>query len=174
VRFTILVPQPSRLTIGDIDMTSSIARQIVLAARPKGRPQLTDFRLEKTAIPTPAFAQLLLETQYLSLDPYMRGRMDDRKSHATPLQLGDVMSGESVAKVLASNHPDYAEGDTFASPRELSPKTRSPHHAALRDQREWHVGIGVRLGARRLPALLLPQGRQSIRTTDEIRGIWPY
>jgi len=46
----------------------------------------------------------------------MRGRMDDRKSYATPLQLGDVMSGESVAKVLASNHPDYAEGDIVLAP----------------------------------------------------------
>ncbi len=92
------------------------AHQIVLAARPKGRPQLTDFRLEETVIPRPASGQLLLETQYLSLDPYMRGRMDDRKSYATPLKLGDVMSGEAVARVLASNHRDYAEGDIVLAP----------------------------------------------------------
>jgi NADPH-dependent curcumin reductase len=87
------------------------ARQIVLAARPKGKPQLTDFRLEETAIPAPAPEQVLLEVQYLSLDPYMRGRMDDRKSYAKPLQLGDVMVGETVAKVIASKHPGYSEGD---------------------------------------------------------------
>jgi len=92
-------------------MTASLARQIVLAARPEGKPQLTDFRLEETEIPTPASGQLLLAVQYLSLDPYMRGRMDDRKSYANPLQIGDVMTGESVARVLASNHPGYAEGD---------------------------------------------------------------
>jgi NADPH-dependent curcumin reductase len=92
-------------------MTASLARQIVLAARPKGKPRLTDFRLEETAIPTPMSGQLLLAVQYLSLDPYMRGRMDDRKSYATPLQLGDVMTGEAVARVLTSNHPGYAEGD---------------------------------------------------------------
>src|ERR1700747_2144623 len=92
-------------------MTASLARQIVLAARPEGKPQLTDFRLEETEIPTPASGQLLLEVQYLSLDPYMRGRMDDRKSYATPVQLGHVMTGESVARVLASKHPGYAEGD---------------------------------------------------------------
>src|SRR5712664_1939097 len=97
-------------------MSEKIARQVVLAARPHGRPQPSDFRLEETAIPTPASRQLLLGVQYLSLDPYMRGRMDDRKSYATPLQLGDVMSGESVAKVLASNHPDYAEGDIVLAP----------------------------------------------------------
>jgi NADPH-dependent curcumin reductase CurA len=92
------------------------ARQIVLAARPNGRPRLTDFRLEETAIPTPASGQLLLEIQHLSLDPYMRGRMDDRKSYATPLQLGDVMTGEAVARVLASSHSDYAEGDIVLAP----------------------------------------------------------
>ena len=92
-------------------MTGSLARQIVLAARPRGKPQLTDFRLEETQIPTPAPGQLLLEVQYLSLDPYMRGRMDDQRSYATPLEIGDVMTGEAVAQVLISNHPDYAEGD---------------------------------------------------------------
>ena len=92
-------------------MTIGTARQIVLAARPKGKPQLTDFRLQETAIPTPAPGQVLLEVQYLSLDPYMRGRMDDRKSYATPLQLGDVMVGQTVAKVIASKHPGYSEGD---------------------------------------------------------------
>ncbi len=92
-------------------MTTAMARQIVLAARPKGKPQLTDFRLEETTIPTPSSGQVLLGVQYLSLDPYMRGRMDDRKSYAKPLQLGDVMVGEVVARVIASNHPGYSEGD---------------------------------------------------------------
>ena len=97
-------------------MTLSIARQIVLVARPQGTPQLPDFLLEETAIPTPAAGQLLLGVQYLSLDPYMRGRMDDRKSYATPLQLGEVMTGETVAQVLTSNHPAYAEGDLVLAP----------------------------------------------------------
>jgi NADPH-dependent curcumin reductase CurA len=49
--------------------------------------------------------------QYLSLDPYMRGRMDDRESYAAPTPLGEVMPGESVATVVASHHPGYSEGD---------------------------------------------------------------
>ncbi len=93
-------------------MTAGTARQIALAARPRGRVQLSDFRLEETPIPAPGPRQILLQVQYLSLDPYMRGRMDDRKSYAPALKLGEVMTGESVATVLASNHPDYAEGDT--------------------------------------------------------------
>jgi len=92
-------------------MTETKARQIVLAARPQGRPKLSDFRLEETAIPTPSAGQVLLRVEYLSLDPYMRGRMDDRKSYATPVPLGGVMQGESVAVVMASKHPGYSEGD---------------------------------------------------------------
>src|ERR1700731_645036 len=92
-------------------MTLSMARQIVLAARPQGKPQLTDFRREETAIPTPGAGQVLLRVQYLSRDPYMRGGMDDRKSYAPPVPLDGVMQGESVATVIASQHPGYSEGD---------------------------------------------------------------
>src|SRR6516225_8620236 len=92
-------------------MSATTASQIVLAARPQGRPRPTDFRLEETAIPTPGPGQVLLRVQYLSLDPYMRGRMDDRKSYAPPTPLGGVMPGESVATVVASHHPGYSEGD---------------------------------------------------------------
>jgi NADPH-dependent curcumin reductase CurA len=96
-------------------MSATKARQIVLAARPQGKPQLTDFRLEEAAIPTPGPGQVLLRVQYLSLDPYMRGRMDDRESYAAPTALGGVMPGESVAMVVASQNPDYSEGDTVAA-----------------------------------------------------------
>ena len=92
-------------------MRNRVARQIVLAARPHGRPKLSDFRLEETAMPTPGAGQVLLRVQYLSLDPYMRGLMDDRKSYAPSLPLGGVMEGESVATVIASHHPGYSEGD---------------------------------------------------------------
>ena len=97
-------------------MNKSTARQIVLAARPKGKPQLTDFRLEETEVPTARSGQILLEVQYLSIDPYMRGRMDDRESHAKPPQLGDVMTGETVARVIASNRPEYSQGDIVLAP----------------------------------------------------------
>src|ERR1700685_2265037 len=97
-------------------MSSTTARQIVLAARPQGKPRRTDSRLEETQIPTPGAGQVLLQVQSLSLDPYMRGRMDDRKSYAAPTPLGAVMPGESVAKVVASHHPGYSEGDIVLAP----------------------------------------------------------
>src|SRR5258708_7794562 len=92
-------------------MSATKARQIVLAARPHGKPKVTDFRLEETPIPTPGAGQVLLQVQYLSLDPYMRGRMDDRESYQPPTPLGDAMPGESVATVVASHHPGYSAGD---------------------------------------------------------------
>src|SRR5215813_3413761 len=95
---------------------ANTTRQIVLAARPAGKPTLSDFRLEETALPTPGPGQFLLRVQYLSLDPYMRGRMDDRKSYAPPTKLGAVMPGESVATVVASNHSGYSAGDIVLAP----------------------------------------------------------
>src|SRR5262252_3872305 len=93
------------------DMSETKASQIVLAARPEGKPRLADFRLEETAIPTPGPGQVLLRVEYLSLDPYMRGRMEDRESYAPPISLGAVMPGESVTTVVASRHNAYSEGD---------------------------------------------------------------
>ena len=87
------------------------AQQIALAARPAGRPKPTDFRLETTPIPTAGPGQMLLRTRYLSLDPYMRGRMDDRRSYAAPVPLGGVMEAETVSVVEQSHRPDFAPGD---------------------------------------------------------------
>ena len=92
-------------------MTVTMGRQIVLAARPQGRVAAADFRLETVAVPTPGPGQILLEVQYLSLDPYMRGRMNDRRSYAAPTGIGDVMPGESVCRVAASDRPGFAVGD---------------------------------------------------------------
>jgi NADPH-dependent curcumin reductase CurA len=96
-------------------MSTAKARQIVLAARPQGKPRLTDFRLEETAIPTPGPGQVQLRVQYLSLDPYMRGRMDDRESYAPPTPLGGVMPGQSVGTVVASHAPGYSVGDVVTA-----------------------------------------------------------
>src|SRR3984957_10596672 len=86
-------------------------RQIVLASRPIGIPTLGDFRRETGPLPVPSDGQLLLQTQYLSLDPYMRGRMNDAQSYAAPVELGQVMEGEVIAEILESRHPAYRQGD---------------------------------------------------------------
>lgn len=95
-------------------MTETMQR-VVLAARPKGNPVPEDFRLETLPVPGPGPGQFLARTLWLSLDPYMRGRMDDAKSYAAPVPLGGVMEGECVAEVVASNHPGFAAGDVVAA-----------------------------------------------------------
>ena len=87
------------------------AERIVLASRPVGEPTLDNFRLEETPIPHPGPGQLLLRTLWLSLDPYMRGRMSDAPSYAKPVGIGDVMEGGTVSEVVASNVPRFAKGD---------------------------------------------------------------
>ncbi|TQI81121.1 hypothetical protein FHU10_3977 [Serratia fonticola] len=86
-------------------------RRFVLASRPHGEPKAENFRLETAPIPQPAAGQVLLRTIYLSLDPYMRGRMSDAPSYAPPVQIGQVMVGGTVSRVQASQHPDYKPGD---------------------------------------------------------------
>ena len=86
-------------------------RRIVLAQRPTGLPRETDFRLEEAAVPEPAEGEILVRAQFLSLDPYMRGRMNEGASYAPGVALGEVMVGGAVGEVIASRHPAFGESD---------------------------------------------------------------
>jgi NADPH-dependent curcumin reductase CurA len=96
-------------------MAPNINRKIILKSRPFGAPTSDNFELEQTAIPVPADGQILLRTLYLSLDPYMRGRMSDTASYAPPVELGTEMIGGTVSRVEKSLHPDYQAGDLVLS-----------------------------------------------------------
>jgi NADPH-dependent curcumin reductase len=87
------------------------AERIVLASRPVGEPTLDNFRLEELPIPQPRPGQMLLRTLWLSLDPYMRGRMSDAPSYAKSVGIGEVMEGGAVSEVVASNVPRFAKDD---------------------------------------------------------------
>jgi NADPH-dependent curcumin reductase CurA len=86
-------------------------QQIVLASRPTGAPVAENFRLESRPIPEPVEGEILVRARYLSLDPYMRGRMGDAKSYAKPVDIGAPMEGETVAEVVESRHPGFRPGD---------------------------------------------------------------
>ncbi len=86
-------------------------RQILLAARPEGEPQPKHFRLAETPSPEPGDGEVLLRTLWLSLDPYMRGRMSAARSYARPVEVGEVMEGGTVSKVVASRRKEFAPGD---------------------------------------------------------------
>ena len=88
-----------------------VNRRITLASRPVGAPTPDDFKLVETSIPEPGEGEVLLRNLYLSLDPYMRGRMSDAPSYAEPVAIGEVMGAGTVARVAASRHSDYAEGE---------------------------------------------------------------
>ena len=92
-------------------MTADVNRRIVLAARPQGRPTTEHFRLEEAPGPEPGPGQMLCRTIYLSLDPYMRGRMSDAPSYTKPVQVGEVMVGGTVGQVVRSNLDGFAPGD---------------------------------------------------------------
>ncbi|MFH4619621.1 NADP-dependent oxidoreductase [Vibrio furnissii] len=92
-------------------MTELMNQRIVLASRPVGAPTKQDFRLETVTQPQPGEGEVLLRTIYLSLDPYMRGRMSDAKSYADPVALNAVMVGGTVCQVEVSHHPDFAVGE---------------------------------------------------------------
>jgi NADPH-dependent curcumin reductase CurA len=86
-------------------------RRIVLASRPKGKPVAANFRTETQALPALEDGQVLLRTLWLSLDPYMRGRMSDAPSYAPPVELNDVMTAGAVSRVEQSRHPKFQKGD---------------------------------------------------------------
>ncbi|GAA0485410.1 MULTISPECIES: NADP-dependent oxidoreductase [Tatumella] len=91
--------------------TEHTNRRWVLASRPDGCPASDNFRLENAEIPAPDEGQILLRTVYLSLDPYMRGRMSDAPSYAPPVAIGEVMVGGTISRVIRSRHPEFKKDD---------------------------------------------------------------
>jgi len=91
--------------------TTAVNRRIVLARRPQGAAVAADFRLETLPVPVAGPGQVLLRTQLLSLDPYMRGRMNEGRSYVPPVELGAPMTGQTVSVVEASGVAEFARGE---------------------------------------------------------------
>ena len=92
-------------------MTPKTHRRVVLVRRPPGEPTEADFRVEEAPVAEPGPGQVLVRVVYLSLDPYMRGRMRDAASYAAPVGIGEVMAGGTVGEVVKSNAPTFKPGD---------------------------------------------------------------
>jgi len=95
----------------------AIRRSVVLRRRPVGSPRPEDFDIREDTIPEPGPDETLTRTIWLSIDPYMRGRVSDRKSYATPVQIGEVMTGETVGEVVASAARAFSPGDIVVGAR---------------------------------------------------------
>src|SRR5215212_6399642 len=87
------------------------SREIRLAARPVGEPEPSDFELAETEVADPADGELVVRNTFMSVDPYMRGRMSDAKSYAAPFEVGAVMYGGAVGEVVASHADGFEPGD---------------------------------------------------------------
>lgn len=99
-------------------MTHDATRlSVILRHRPSGPPRESDFEVRQDPLPSPAAGEVLVRTVFLSLDPYMRGRLSDRPSYAAPVQIGEVMTGETVGEVIASADPRFASGDLVSGAR---------------------------------------------------------
>ena len=95
-------------------MSQAMNRQVALRRRPVGAPTPDDFELRVAPVPSPEDGEILCRTVYLSLDPYMRGRMEESRSYAPSVALGQPMVGGTVSVVVDSRHPDLAPGDLVA------------------------------------------------------------
>ncbi|PZU64011.1 NADP-dependent oxidoreductase [Sphingobium sp.] len=96
--------------------TNRTNRSILLASRPQGAPTADTFRIEQSPVPSPGDGELLLELRYLSLDPYMRGRMNDAPSYTPPFELGAPLTGGAIAQVVESRNAGFAVGDLVLGP----------------------------------------------------------
>ena len=95
-------------------MKKLINKRVLLNKRPIGEPKLDDFKIDSVSVKEPEEGEVLLKTIWLSLDPYMRGRMSDAKSYASPIELGEVIIGETINEVIRSRAVGYSPGDLVA------------------------------------------------------------
>src|SRR5216110_3059105 len=152
-------------------MQNLLNRQVLLRSRPRGEPKVSDFELVESPVPSPGEGEVLCRTIYLSLDPCMRGRMNDVKSYAQPAELGKPMVGGAVSEVIASSHPAFPTGSFVVGPtgwqayalsrgagmRKLDPKA-APLHGARRPRHARDDGI--RRPPRHRPAQAGRNGRR--------------
>jgi len=136
-------------------MTASVNRQIVLASRPEAEPSAANFRLVEAPVPTVGDGDVLVRHHYLSLDPYMRGRMNDGKSYAQPQPLDEVMIGGTVGEVVASKNPHFAVGDKVVGMggwQEYA-LVRGDQRGVLQKVDTTHVPLSAYLGAVGMPGV---------------------
>ncbi len=140
---------------------SGMRQSIVLRRRPDGMPSMDDFEMAKEPIPTPAAGEVVTRTLYLSIDPYMRGRLSDRKSYATPVQIGEAMTGETVGEVVASTDPGFVVGDIAVGGRGWQSHVLS-EAAALTKIEKGDAPLSAYLGVLGMPGVTAYSGMTDI------------
>jgi hypothetical protein len=131
----------------------TINRQILLASRPQGEPSAENFRLVEATVPDLTEGQVLVRHHFLSLDPYMRGRMNDGKSYAAPQPLDQVMIGGTVGEVAATQHPDFKVGDKVVGMGGWQEYSVVDAGGVLRKVDTTHIPLTAYLGAVGMPGV---------------------
>lgn len=131
---------------------TELNRKITLLTRPAGRPCEANFRLVESPLPTPGQGQVLVRNHWLSLDPYMRGRMMDVRSYAPPVGIGEVMVGDTAGEVTLSHHPDFRPGDRVVGALGWQ-RYGVAEGEALRKVDAERIPLSVHLGAAGMPGV---------------------
>lgn len=137
---------------------TAINRQVLLKRRPVGEPTVDDFEIVDGAMPAPKDGQILCRIIYLSLDPYMRGRISGARSYAAPVEIGQVIVGATVGEVVESRSPHYATGDIVAGyggwqSYFVAAESRAPGPFALRRLDPKQAPISSALGVLGMPGM---------------------
>ena len=127
-------------------------RRVVLASRPEGKMRAEHLRLEETVLPSLDDGEVAVRNHYLSIDPYMRSRMDDVRSYAPPQELDAVMIGATAGEVMESRHPDFRAGDKVVGMLGWSEMGVVPGES-LRKVDDSRVPLSVYLGAAGMPGI---------------------
>lgn len=149
-------------------MSTLTSREWALAARPEGVPKPDDFQMLTSEVAAPGDGEIQVQNSWMSVDPYMRGRMIDRESYVPPFQIGEVMQGGAVGRVTASAHPDYQTGDlvsSFAGWREAW--TAAPEAAAANKLPDTPIPDSAFLGVVGMPGLTAYAGLLEIGKPKE-------
>jgi len=144
-----------------IAIPEGMRQSVVLRQRPSGMPERSNFEIVSDAIPTPEAGEVVTRVLYLSIDPYMRGRLSDRKSYATPVQIGEVMTGESIGEVIASADPRFSIGDIVVGARGWQSHTVSKA-AALTKITPGEAPLPAYLGVLGMPGVTAYSGMTDI------------
>ena len=136
-------------------------RSVILRRRPDGEPRKDDFEVVSDAVPEPGPGEVLTRTIWLSIDPYMRGRVSDRKSYAQPVAIGGVMEGETAGEVIASDDPGFAPGDHVVGARGWRSHNVSPARMLTRLDRG-AAPLSTYLGVLGMPGVTAYSGMTDI------------
>jgi NADPH-dependent curcumin reductase CurA len=141
--------------------TDGMRHSLVLRRRPSGAPGAADFAMQEEPLPVLSQGEVLTRTLFLSIDPYMRGRLWDRASYAAPVQIGGVMTGESVGEVVASTVPGFAPGDIVVGSRGWQTHSVTPAKQLVKLERHG-APVSTYLGVLGMPGVTAYSGMKDI------------